>query len=407
MNGSANAPSRVLTAGALNRATLARQMLLERADVSPLVVLERIIGLQAQTPRMWYVGLWDRLKDFDPLEVSRLLSERRLVRVVLMRAQTHVVTAADAGAFRPLLQPVAVAAFEDEWGRSLPEVDTEAVAARAREMLAAGPLTMPEVGASLLAEHKGADPVALMNAARLLLPLVSVPPYGLWEASGPMAFTTAEAWLGRELGPMITPPELTKRYLAAFGPATAADIEYWSGLPGLGDLLRRQRAELETFRDVHGQEVFDLPGAPRPDPDVPAPVRYLYDCDSLLASYADVSRFIGPAGGIQLPNAAGQYFYGGVLIDGAVKARWRKLGSATGTSLGVEPFMALSDAEAADVVAEGRSLLRFLEPRAEGDVDITAPLLASRALPAATAERPRTRSRLRGTRTSDDGRRHE
>jgi hypothetical protein len=108
---------------------------------------------------------------------------------------------------------------------------------------------------------------------------------------------------------------------------------------------------------------------------VPAPVRYLYDCDSLLSSYSEVSRFIGPAGGIQLPNAAGQYFYGGVLVDGAVKASWRKLGSAAGTSLRVEPFTALSDEEAADVVAEGRDLLRFLEPRAEGDVEITAPLM--------------------------------
>lgn len=371
MNEPAEAPSRVLTDKALGRATLARQMLLERADLSPLEVLERLVGLQAQTPRMWYVGLWSRLRDFDPLEVSRLLTDRRLVRLVLMRAQTHVVTAADAAALQPVLQSVAAAAFEDQWADRLADVDMNAVVGRAREALAAEPLTMPEVGARLLAGNKGADPVALMQAARLLLPLVVVPPYGLWNTSGPMAFTTAEEWLGRELGPVITPPELVRRYLAAFGPASAADLEMWSGLAGLGDLLERMRAELETFRDERGQELFDLPEAPRPDPAAPAPVRYLYDCDSLLFSYADTSRFIGPGEAIQWPNAVGEYLYGGVLVDGLVRANWRKEGSGAEAALRVTSFAALSDEDIEAVLNEGRGLLRLLEPRAEGDVVVS------------------------------------
>ena len=359
--------SKPLSPRALNRATLARQLLLERSDLSPLEALHHLVGLQAQSPQSWYVGLWSRLNGFDPQTASQLLEERALVRIALMRAEVHVVTADDCAVLQPVMRATSLAEFEQSWAERLKSVDREVFVQRAGEVFAEGALTYPEIGERLLEIFSDASPTSLMQAARLLLPLVQTPPRGLWNASGPLAHTTAEAWLGRSLGPAIAAPQLVKRYLAAFGPATLPDLEAWAGLPGLGAALEGLRSELVVLRDPFGREYFDVPDAPRPDSSTPAPVRFLHNRDNLLHAYADNSRVTNAEIFAQLPSP-GDYQGGAVLVDGIVCAVWRLMDSGASAYLSVAALTGLSDDDAEAIVAEGRALLAVLEPRAERGV---------------------------------------
>ncbi len=356
----------MLSPKALNRATLARQLLLERSDLPPLAAIEHLVGLQSQTPRTWYVGLWSRLIDFDPEIVSRLLGDREIVRIVLMRSTIHAVSAADCAALQPVMQAVSAQTFDASWARLLKGADLDALMQRGRDVFGGEPVTFPELGERLGEEFATADPAALGQAMRLLLPLVQVPPRGMWGRSGPIAHVTAEAWLGRPLGPAITAQELVTRYLAAFGPALPEDIEAWSGLMGLGVVIESMRPQLSVFRDMHGRDLFDLPEAPRPEPTTPVPVRFLYDGDNLLFGYADPARFLSEEQGKQMPNAPGAFVYGSVLVDGMVRAIWRVVGEGPRASMRIETLASLSETNAEAVEAEGQRLLAFLEPSSEG-----------------------------------------
>lgn len=366
MNGGEASRPPLLSPRALGRATLARQLLLEPSDLTPEAAIRHLVGLQAQSPLMWYVGLWTRLRSFDPAVAAQLLADRTLVRTVLMRSTLHVVTAADCVALQPVMQAVNAHTFASSWSRLLAGVDIDRLVARGRELFDTGPLTFQELFEQLGDEWSGIDPSALSQAMRLLLPLIQVPPRGLWGQTGPIAHTTAEAWLGRPLGPAVTARELIVRYLGAFGPATAQDIEVWSGLYGLGAVVERLRPELVVFRDVQGAEVFDLPDAPRPDPATPAPVRFLYDADNVLFAYADRSRFLRDEHAKQMPNAVGAFVYGSVLVDGSVKAIWRVIGEGAEASMRIEPFAQISSEDMEVLAAEGRRLLALLEPATEG-----------------------------------------
>jgi len=250
-----------LSRRALNRATLARQLLLRRADLPVLDTVEHLVGLQAQVPLDPYTALWSRLDGFRPGALADLLVERRVVRTVVMRGTIHLVTADDCLLLRPLVQPVldAELARHRDYAPHLRELDLEPVLEFARTVFAERPRTGPELRAALGERFSGHDGAALAYACRCLLPLVQVPPRGVWGRTAAVATTTAESWLGRPLAERPSLDEVVLRYLAAFGPAAVADIGTWSRVTGLREVVERLRPGLRTFRDERGRELFDSP----------------------------------------------------------------------------------------------------------------------------------------------------
>jgi len=356
------ASGEVLGPRALNRALLARQMLLARGPLGAAEAIERLVGMQAQAPAAPYVGLWTRLRDFRPDDLVRLLVERRAVRIALMRGTVHLVTARDALSLRPLVQPV----FDRDlrvnstYARGLAGMDLGALAAHARALVEERPRTMSELRALLHARWPDRDAPSLAYAARNLLPLVQVPPRGLWGAGGLPTLTSAEAWLGRPLARRPSLGGMVRRYLGAFGPASVMDVQEWSGLTRLGVVVERLRPELHVFRDERGIELFDLADAPRPDPDTPAPPRFLPEYDNLLVSHADRSRIVANADRGRITVDARE-IVGTVLVDGFAGGAWkihRKGGRAV---LAVAPFARLARGEAAALVEEGERLLVFTD----------------------------------------------
>jgi hypothetical protein len=358
----------VLSRQTLNRATLERQLLLRRASRTALDAVEHLVGLQAQIPLNPYTGLWSRLERFRPDELAALLDERRVVRTVVMRATIHLVSADDCLRLRPLVQPVLHAELgrHPEFAPRLRGVDLEPVLAFARRLLAERPRTGGELRAALAERFPEHDPAALAYACRCLLPLVQVPPRGVWGRTAQVSSTTAEAWLGRPLAADPSIDDTVLRYLAAFGPATVADVATWSRLTALRAVVERLRPHLRTFRDERGRELFDLPDAPRPEPDTPAPPRFLPEYDNALLSHADRSRFRRdeerPRSGVTGP------VHGMVLSDGFLCGSWRlerdrDTGSAT---LVVTQLERLTKRAGASVAAEGRRFLRFVAADADG-----------------------------------------
>jgi len=339
---------------ALNRATLARQLLLERSEMPVLDAVDHLVGLQAQEPLDPYLALWSRLDGFRPEELANLLEERRVVRIALMRSTVHLVTAEDCLAVRPLVQPVLDAELTRY--RDLRGVDVDAVLAFARELVAERPRSGRQLRAALAERFPADDTADLAYACRNLLAFVQVPPRGVWGRSSQVVSTTAEAWLGRPLEPKPSLDELVMRYLAAFGPATVADVATWSRLTGLRDVVERLRTRLRTFRDERGRELFDLPDSPRPDPDKPAPPRFLPEYDNALLSHSDRSRFVSEEQRRAFSRVDGR-IKGTVLNDGFVFGVWQR--RPDGALVVSYPERATKRALAA-VAAEGRRLLRLL-----------------------------------------------
>ncbi|HEY6739949.1 MAG TPA: winged helix DNA-binding domain-containing protein, partial [Actinopolymorphaceae bacterium] len=338
-----SADDRILRPRELNRALLARQFLLERTNADPLDVVDHLIGLQAQAVYAPYTGLWTRIADFSPEALSRLLVDRRVVRIAVMRGTVHLVTAADALELRALMRPV----FErpiaggTPYSRALAGVDLQQIVARARALVEERPRTHAELRA-LLGEHwPDVDPGALTFLVRHRLACVQVPPRGVWGAKGQPRVTTAEAWLGRPLSEDPSAETLVQRYLAAYGPASVADMQAWSSLTRLGGVFERIRPRLVTFRTDDGRELFDLPDAPRPSAEVTAPVRFLPEYDNVLRAHADRSRVMSAETRERLrtKNDAPRPTF---LVDGFVHGTWRieqRRGTATMT---IQPFRALS-----------------------------------------------------------------
>jgi hypothetical protein len=333
-------------------------MLLRRWRMPMLDAIERLVGLQAQTPHSWYHGLWTRLEGFQPERLAELLTNRQVARIALMRSTIHLVTARDCLWLRPLTQPAIERSAKGSFGRHWIGLDTEALVAAGRALVEEKPRTFSELGKLLAERWPDRPPAALAQAVRAWAPLVQAPPRGVWGMSGPAAHTTAEAWLGRPLATNPSLEEMILRYLGAFGPATVKDMQTWSGLTRLSEITERLRPRLATFRDEHGRELFDLPDAPRPDPDVPAPPRFLYDYDNLLLSHADRTRFItkeyhkqgftmdGP-----MPSIA--------LVDGFTNGTWKIVRSRNTATLTIKPFTRLSKKDTDALTEEGARLLAF------------------------------------------------
>lgn len=363
----------VLSPRTLNRALLERQLLLRRETVGVADVLDRLVGLQAQNPNAPYIALWSRLVEFDPEDLSELVTARKVVRVALMRWTLHAVVARDCLALRPVVQPVIESRMRAGFGRHLVDVDCDALARRGRSLVEQEPRTFGDVGRLLATEWPGHEPRVLANALSALAPLVHVPPRGLWGRNGRAVQTTSERWLGRAMDRVTKPDELILRYLAAFGPASVADIRMWSGLTGLEPAIRRLRPHLRRFYDQHGRELLDVLHGPIPDPDIPAPARFLADHDNVVHAHADRSRIIAEHHPQRLK--APRTF----LIDGFVAGTWRLIEGRRLVTLEITPLEALRRADRAALAEEGIRLLSFLASRAEDDVRLTINFLAPAA----------------------------
>ena len=375
----------------LNRATLDRQLLLRRHPLPARQAVLHLAGLQGQAPLAPYVGLWTRLTGFTTDELSYLLSERTVVRAPIMRATVHLVDAADFVAFRPLFGPLMAAGLRSNYARTLTGVDLGELTGRAAELLAKRPLTRAQLATELAATWPEAAPMSLAYAATCLLPVVQVLPRGLWGKSAQATWTTAASWLaaagpaatqapagssltgspGHEPTRATTPPlagdlaaaanagrpvdRLVLRYLAAFGPASVADIQTWSGLTRLREVT--ERLGLRAYRGPDGAELLDLPDIELPAADVPAPPRFLPEFDNLLLSHADRRRVIPHGQPVPLWPGNGAT-RGSLLIDGFWDATWQ----ISDAALTITPFRRLTAAEESAITAEAAELLAFTSP---------------------------------------------
>jgi len=344
----------------LNRALLERQLLLGRRKRSARATVEHLVGMQAQNPEDPYVGLWTRLEGFRHEELARLIQGRRAVRIALMRSTLHLVSARDCLAFRPVLQAMLERQLRGcVFGRNIAGLDPGALVAAGRAALDGKPLTNQALGQRLRERWPERDATALGNAIRTLVPLIQVPPRGIWGASGQAVLATAEEWLGRPLDPEPSVERMLLRYLAAFGPATVADMQSWSGMARLDETIARMAPRLRTFHDERGRELFDLPRAPRPDGDTPAPPRFLPLYDNVLLGHADRTRVLSEEARRRRTSPNGVW-PAAFLVDGFVAGSWRVVRRGDAATLYIEPFARLARPDRAAVLEEGEGLLAFI-----------------------------------------------
>lgn len=346
----------VLSQRALNRALLARQYLLQRVDIPVLGLIEALVGLQAQAPNPPYFGLWSRLESFEQQQLSGLFETRQVVRIALLRSTIHLVSASDCLGLRPLLQPVLERGFQSNFGKQLPEIDRVALIDYGRRLVEAQPQTFQALGLLLQERWPSYPSAALAQALRTWLALVQVPPRGLWATSGAAAHTTAEYWLGMPLATEPDLAQLVRRYLAAFGPASVNDMQAWSGLTRLSSVFNQLRSELVCFCDEQGRELFDLPDAPRPSAETPAPPRLLAEFDNILLGHADRSRILSENYRQRLFTSNG-LIPGAILVDGFVVGMWKL--QQPEPCLKLYLFAPISEADRQGLVQEAVRLLHF------------------------------------------------
>lgn len=350
-----------LSPRALNRALLARQMLLAREKVSAVDAIARLVGLQAQVPRPPFVGLWTRLGDFKRTELAGALHDRHVVRVTSMRGTLHIMTTADYVAMRGTLQPMLSRGMQSILRERGSELDIDALGAEARKFFGKTGATFDALRDHLKAVYPKGDERAMAYAIRTHVPLVQVPTDATWAFPAAADFALADRWLSRRVSTKPTPLEgLVLRYLAAFGPATPTDAQAWSGMSGLRETFEALRPSLVTFRDARKRELFDLPDAPRPDEDTPAPVRFIPDFDNIVLSHDDRTRIMADEhrSRVTLKNLQVRATF---LIDGIVAGTWKTERRKKAAVLVIEPFGAVGKKTRAALEPEGESLLEFLE----------------------------------------------
>jgi hypothetical protein len=354
-------PNTILTRRALNRATLARQMLLRREPVKPATAVERLAGLQAQAARPPFIGLWSRLDGFKREALVRAIERQQVVRGTLMRGTLHLVTRTDYVRFRRTLQPMLTAGLRSILRGRMDALDVAGAVAEARAWFDEAPRTFDALRAHLDDRFPGADVRGLAYAVRMELPLLQVPaPADRWAYAARADFAVAETWLGASLASGDASAALVVRYLEAFGPASIADAQTWCGLGGLGTVFEQLRPKLRAFQDERGRELFDLPHAPRPDADEEAPVRFLPEWDNLLLSHADRSRVIADAHRPAI-TTANLRLPGTFLVDGFVAGTWVVDRKKKAVTLELRPFSPLQRSVAAALEQEGEALARFME----------------------------------------------
>ncbi|MCR5978887.1 winged helix DNA-binding domain-containing protein [Gordonia jinghuaiqii] len=309
-----------------NRTLLQRQHLLTRVDDDAIEVLDRCVGLQSQDPRAAFFGLWSRIEDFDPLELDELLTDREVVRIALLRSTIFLIDAEDARWIRPLAEPILQRELTEAHLPRLTGADPHQIVADAAELLAGRELSGSDLGKELVTRHPEENPSTLTGIARCGLPLVQVPPRGLWRGRGEPTYRLFDEWVGPG-EPAVdgddARADLIRLYLRGFGPATAKAIHTWSGLTGLRPLLDKLEADWELVRltGPHGEVLYDLDGIGLADPDTPAPARLVAPFDHVIGAQADRIRVADPElfRRTVTPNGRSPGF---VLVDGFLAGTW-------------------------------------------------------------------------------------
>lgn len=304
----------MLTVRELNRATLARQLLLERRRLSAAAVIERLVGMQAQWPPAPYVGIWTRTTDFRRGALERLLRSAEVVKATVMRQTLHLVTRRDYALLRAALS-------ETNHLNQMPEAIRLAPAVRA--LAASGPVKTDDALAYLEREHglTGAEARRAWRGARVRAHVVHHPETALWRARPEGRFVAIDEPETHD--PVEARAEILRRYLAAFGPASRRDIAAWAMMrvPEIQAAFDRLEP-LRRFRDERGRELLDVPRAPMPDPETPAPIRFLPKWDNVLLAFADRTRVLPEEHRRRVVGMNGdvaQTF----LVDGFVAGTWR------------------------------------------------------------------------------------
>jgi hypothetical protein len=341
---------RVLSQDELNRATLARQLLLERRPMSAMDAIDRLAGMQAQWPPSPYIGLWSRIEGFQLARLERALLTGAVLKATLMRSTLHLITATDYPFYWAALH--AIPTWVDAQGLE----DALRVVDSVRALGENGPVAFQAALEHLETEHGITDQHArrVWHAARIRAHVLYAPETALFTTRPKALFSAVD--VPEPFDPLEATAMVVHRYLAAFGPASRADIAEWSGLrvsdiaPALAEL------ELRRFRDERGRELLDLEGAPLPDPETPAPVRFLPRWDNLLLSFADRTRVLADEHRrvvIRRNGDVAQTF----LVDGRVAGTWAadRKGNVT-----FEPFARLPKAVRAEAEAEAAALGAFL-----------------------------------------------
>jgi hypothetical protein len=356
-------PDSTLTLRELNRATLARQMLLERDTLPVPAAIERLVGQQAQLSSAPFVGLWTRLHDFRREDLAQLIEKRIVVKATLMRATLHIFTAEDYVRFRTTLQSMLMSAGGAIARQRGADLDVEKLLAAARKYIGEKPRTFTEISDMVAELMPSQDVGAMRYSVRTRIPLVQVPIAGGWSYSNKPEFTLAEPWIGRPISTKDNLRELVLRYLAAFGPASVTDMQTWSAIPKLKDIFEELRPELQTFRHER-RELFDLPDLPLPAGDSPAPVRFLPEFDNLLLSHSNRTRVIAEEhrSRVYLP---GLRVAATILVDGFVGGVWKIEKKKDAATLMIEPFEKLTKQVRAALAEEGERLIRFVEDKAK------------------------------------------
>jgi hypothetical protein len=339
---------RVLTVRELNRATLARQLLLERKRLSPTAVIERLVGMQAQSPQAPYMGIWTRTTSLRRETLERQLKNAAVIRATLIRQTLHLVTRRDYALMRSALSETNHYDKTPIAQRLAPEV---------RQLVVAGPLTMAEAMAYLEREHglRGVQARRAWRGARVRAHVVHHPDAAFWRASPESRFVAIDE--PEELDPTDARVELLRRYLLAFGPASRRDFAAWAMMqaPEIGRALARAEPLLVRFRDEQGRELLDVPRAPLPDPETPAPVRFLPKWDNVLLAWVDRSRVLPEAyrkAVIGMNGDVAPTF----LVDGFVAGIWR----ADDGRVVTEPLTTLPRTARREVADEAERLQVFL-----------------------------------------------
>jgi hypothetical protein len=342
---------RTLGEADLNRALLARQLLLERRSMPLPRALERVGGIQAQHAPSMYIGLWSRLRGFERAALTRALERGRVVQGTSLRATIHLVSPADWWRFAIAIR----AARRKAWLRGHkgdPSArEMTAAARRVRPGLARGALPRAE-----LAELVGRGSVGV-NGISLWLDLVRVPPSGTWDRRRADLFADAEQWIGPapETSEAEATVDLVRSYLGGFGPATAAEIANWAGLGGAAVSAALGKLELRRFRAQDGAELVDLPRVPLPHPETPAPVRFLPTWDATLLAHARRAQVLAEEHRARVFNPRTPHSEATFLIDGRVAGTWRH----EGNRIKLEPFGRLDPATRRELDAEAERLAEF------------------------------------------------
>ena len=352
-----------LTDRQLNRATLARQMLLARSDMGITDAIASLLGLQAQQTHDPYIGLWSRLDGFTHKALTALIVDRTLARATTMRGTLHLHTIDDLIGIREQMQPFLRSVWQSNFRKRFGDNDEAQVLELARELLDAEPMTAGQLGKRLSERFPRGEPLALTMLLQSTDTLIQIPPTRIWGSGHSPVITRIGNWLPAPYERPIARETLVRRYLAAYGPASVADMQSWSRLTKLGEVFEALRPELISFTASDGRELFDLPGALRPDADTPAPVRFLPLYENAILGYDNRRRFL--VEGDELRGDFVNNVKPGVLVDGLMSAGWSIDSKKGAAVLTVTPYHKLRKRDVAEIEREGLKFLRFMEEQAD------------------------------------------